>query len=460
MDENRRILIIDDDEGIRETYRGIFMPEKVPDVFSRGRELFGEKINSRLINTCNIIYEPALAENGLQGIRLVKSALSESRPFAVVFIDMKMPGLNGADTSRKIWEIDPDVKIVIVTAYSEYSPEDIIAVTGRDNIFYLRKPFSHEEILQFARALTNEWNLERKRLDLENELKEMNRNLVERVQKQAALMIQSEKMASLGLLAAGVAHEINNPASFINSNLSVAKKYIRKIAAMHGKYEAMESFLKQTGSDTALQILEDMIAFKEENEIKMILTDFEELTDESIEGINRISTIVRDLRNFSRIDETEYEYIDINNAVDSTWNIIQNQFKYNVIFERDYSDLPEFRCYPQKLKQVLMNLLINAGQAIEKKGMIRVSTRMISKGRRESDSLIEICVSDTGCGIPAENLGRLFDPFFTTKPVGKGTGLGLSVAYEIVKAHEGNIKVESEPGKGSVFTVHLPALVR
>ena len=153
MEENRRILVIDDDQGVRETYRGILVDEKEPEMFSMGRELF--TIDSdQPKSPSETTYEVTMAENGIEGIEKVKAAMAENRPFAVAFIDMKMPGINGAETSAKIWEIDYDIRIVIVTAYSDYSPEDIIAVTGRNDIFYLRKPFNHEEIIQFARALT------------------------------------------------------------------------------------------------------------------------------------------------------------------------------------------------------------------------------------------------------------------------------------------------------------------
>ena len=466
MKENRKILVIDDDEGIRETYQGIFTPEPDSDVLSSGMALFGPGAGEKKKPVRQKEYEICLAENGSHGIERVKAAVAEGFPFAVAFIDMKMPGLDGAHTSRQIWEIDPGIKIIIVTAYSEYTPEDIISVTGRDDIFYLRKPFNHEEILQFARALTNEWNLERKRdlleVDLKKaneELEDMNQNLKNKVQKQASMIVQAEKMASVGLLAAGVAHEINNPIAFVNSNLSTAKKYFTKITNLYQEYAGVEAFLEQSGSEKATELLKNLTDFKKENEIDMIMEDLEDLADESLEGINRVKVIVQDLKTFSRIDEAEYKHIDINKAIDTTLNIVKNEIKYKALVEKHYGDFPEIKCYPQKISQVFMNLLINAAQAIDQKGTIKITTRMITKGRREEDRFIEIIISDTGCGIPEENLSKLFDPFFTTKPVGSGTGLGLSIVYEIVKAHEGHIDAVSEPGKGTQFTMLLPAVI-
>lgn len=206
------------------------------------------------------------------------------------------------------------------------------------------------------------------------------------------------------------------------------------------------------------RLLTQVNNIKEENTIDVIMDDLEDLADESIEGVERIKTIVNDLKTFSRIDESEHKHIDINKAIDTTLNIINNELKYKVTIEKNYEKIPKIKCFPQKISQVFMNLLINAGQAIEDTGVIKISTREVSIGRREEDRFIEIIISDTGCGIPAENLTRLFDPFFTTKPVGTGTGRGLSIVYEIIKSHKGNIEVNSKLGEGTQFVIYLPEI--
>ncbi len=443
MKDNKKILIIDDDKGIRKIYQGIL--SAAPEVTTA--------------------YQVALAENGVKGIKLVNAAMSNNRPFAVAFIDMRMPGLNGTETIKQIWEVDPEIKIVLVTGFDEYSPAEIIESIGRDDLFYLRKPFHHEEILQFARALTEEWNLKKNRDFLElsltaanANLEKMNIDLKQKVEKQAALIVQTEKMASVGILAAGVAHEINNPISFINTNLSVVKNYCADITSLFEKYTDLEISLTQANKNNTTKFIEDIKIFKEENDINSIIKDLNELADESIDGVHRVKKIVTDLKIFSRIDETEYKHLDINNSIDTTLNIIWNELKYKVTIEKDYGKLPEIKCFPQKISQVFMNLLINAGQSILKKGVIKISTKIISKGKRETDRFVEIKISDTGIGIPKENISKLFDPFFTTKPVGKGTGLGLSITYEIIKTHNGEIRVTSKPGSGTEFTLQLPAL--
>ncbi|MBF0232337.1 MAG: response regulator [Desulfamplus sp.] len=457
-EENRRILVIDDDQGVRDTYQDIFTPEKESDILHKGATLFGtdpglQKTEPRKKTD----YKLSSAENGTQGVELVKKSIIQNRPFAVAFVDMKMPGFNGAETAKQIWAIDSKIKIVIVTAYSEYTPDDIIAIAGRDDIFYLRKPFNHEEILQFARALTNEWNLEQNRDLLEVQLKtvnealeDINKNLKDKIEKQASMIVQTEKMASVGMLAAGVAHEINNPLSFINSNLSALKRYLKKIDALHKKYDELEIFLRYSGLENAPALINELAIFKMDNKTDLIMADIDELADESLEGIESIKKIVNDLRKFSRIDYADYSLIDINKAIDTTINILWNQIKYKAEIIKNYGRLPEIKCFPQKISQVLMNLILNAAQAIDKQGTITISTE------NQQDGFIRIKIADTGCGIAKEHLNRIFDPFFTTKPVGQGTGLGLSITYEIIKSHNGTIEVSSEPGVGTEMIISLP----
>lgn len=183
--------------------------------------------------------------------------------------------------------------------------------------------------------------------------------------------------------------------------------------------------------------------------IDMILEDGPELIRESLDGADRVRTIVRNLKSFSRIDDAECTSANINECIETTLNIIWNELKYKVKLTKDLGEIPLTKCSPQQLNQIFMNLLINPSQAIEGQGDISVRTW-------NDDEFIYSSVSDTGCGIPESTLSRIFDPFFTTKEVGEGTGLGLSITYDIVKNHHGDIRVESEPGRGSTFTVRIP----
>ncbi len=256
--------------------------------------------------------------------------------------------------------------------------------------------------------------------------------------------VQQEKMASIGQLAAGVAHEINNPIGFVTSNLGTLQKYLGRITEFL-KMQA-EIYPQEVGDDRAVRLAE----IRKQLKIEPVLEDLPSLIAESLDGVERVRKIVQNLKSFSRIDQSDYTMVDINHCLDDTLNIIWNELKYKCTVKKDYGDLPLTKCYPQQLNQVFMNLLVNAGQAIEGQGEIVITTRA-------TETEISIAIADSGGGIPQENLNRIFEPFFTTKEVGKGTGLGLSITYDIVtKKHGGRIEVTSELGKGTTFTVTVP----
>ena len=262
-------------------------------------------------------------------------------------------------------------------------------------------------------------------------------------------ILQQGKMASIGALAAGVAHEINNPMGFIISNLNSLRKYTTRLHEYLGvQSEAIEG-LSQHGNGASEPVLAQVADARRSLKIDYILDDSESLLTESLQGADRVKRIVQDLKSFSRVDATEIVPTDINQIMDSTVNIVWNELKYKATLKKDYGDLPLVPANHGQLGQVFMNILVNAAQAIPEHGEIEVRTW--AEGAR-----IGIAISDTGCGIPDDQIGRLFEPFYTTKEVGKGTGLGLSIAYDIVKKHHGEIEVRSTVGKGTTFTVSLP----
>ena len=257
-------------------------------------------------------------------------------------------------------------------------------------------------------------------------------------------VIQSEKLASIGQMAAGVAHEINNPLAFALSNLGSLEGYLGQIFELLGAYVRAETAL------SGAPALADARALRTRIDFDFLRSDIGALVSESRDGLLRVKRIVQDLRDFSRggVEEV-WQTVDLHAALDSTLNIVHNEVKYKAEIVRRYGDLPEVECMPSRLNQVFLNLLVNAGQAIDGNGTITIST-----GAEQGDAWVSI--ADTGCGIPPENLNRIFDPFFTTKPVGQGTGLGLSVSHSIVRKHGGRIDVESTPEQGTRFTVRLP----
>ena len=258
-------------------------------------------------------------------------------------------------------------------------------------------------------------------------------------------LMQSEKLASIGQLAAGVAHEINNPVGYVFSNFGTLEKYLADLFRVLAAYEEAEGLLAGNPAGAKLA------ALRAEIELDYLKQDVPALMNESREGIKRVRKIVQDLKEFSHVDtKQDWEWTNLHQGIDSTLNIVNNEIKYKAEVVKHYGELPEVQCLPSEINQVFMNLLVNAAHAVDKsRGTITIRT-----GVQGEQVWVEI--EDDGCGIPKENLSRIFDPFFTTKPVGKGTGLGLSLSYGIVQKHGGRLEVDSEPGRGTRFRVTLP----
>ncbi len=277
-------------------------------------------------------------------------------------------------------------------------------------------------------------------LDLKN--REL-RNAYSELQTTQAKIVQQEKMASIGQLAAGVAHEINNPMGFILSNLGTLDKYLSRLIEYSSVLAGVASGLHDIAVD------ERLAAERKRLKIGIIMDDAKKLVAESLDGAERVKVIVQNLKSFSRVDQGQAISADVNECIETTLNIVWNELKYKAAVNKEYGVLPRIWCYPQQLNQVFMNLLVNAAHAIDRQGVITIRT-WVDAGS------IFASIADTGCGIPPKNLTRIFEPFFTTKEVGKGTGLGLSITYDIIKKHNGVINVQSDPGKGTVFTIELP----
>ena len=280
-----------------------------------------------------------------------------------------------------------------------------------------------------------------------HDLTERNQQLAdicEQLKSTQSQLLQQEKMASIGQLAAGVAHEINNPMGFITSNLGTFGKYTERLRSF---IAAVDKEL--VSPDTPPELRERLTVSRMNLKVDFLLEDIPILLAESADGAERVRKIIQDLKGFSRIDTAEYTAVDLNQCLKNTINVIGSDLKSKARLTTEYGDIPNVTCRPQQLNQVFMSLLLNAGQAIECEGEIRVRT-CIDNGN------VFVEIADNGCGIAPENLNRIFEPFFTTRPVGKGTGLGLSISYDIIKKHGGDIFVASEVGKGTTFRVRIP----
>ncbi len=392
-----------------------------------------------------------LAANGKEGLDL----LTKEQP-VVVLLDLYMPVMDGVTFLENIKvECSDPYSVIVLTGRSD--DENIKKCFNLGVSYFLIKPCNVHVLLGMIKSSIKlkEAQLELKEYSVNLEImvddrtkelideKEKLKKAYDELKQSQDIILQQEKLAGLGQLAAGVAHEINNPTGFISSNLYTFSKYIERII---GFIDEQKSVIDSFNVDN---VIEKINKKRKDLKIDYIVKDVKELIGESLEGTHRIKQIVQDLKIFVRKDDGEQEDTNINSCIESSLNIVWNELKYKSTVKKEIGDLPLIKCYPQQLKQVFMNILVNASQAIEERGEIKIKTW------QEKESVF-IAISDTGCGIPKKNLGKLFDPFFTTKAAGIGTGLGMGISYDIIKKHNGDIFVESEVGKGSTFTVTVP----
>ncbi len=277
-------------------------------------------------------------------------------------------------------------------------------------------------------------------LELENSHEALKRAYLD-LQSAQEQLVQTEKMASLGQLVSGIAHEIKNPLNFIYGNTGFLADYTRKLQSLVESFEKFSSISQEDHAEIQRQ--------KEAIHYSFIKDDLKILIDNFTEGARRINTIVTDLRTFSRMDTDTISEVDLHASLEMSLNLLRNQYKNRIDIHKEYGDIPKIQGYSGKLNQVFMNLLSNAFHAVQGRGDVWIRTR-------SNDGAVEIEIEDNGVGIPKENLKRIFEPFFTTKPIGQGTGLGLSISYGIIEQHQGKIHVTSVPQRGSTFTVRLP----
>jgi signal transduction histidine kinase len=402
---DRRILIVDDEDTVR--------------------RLFVTSLSAHY--TC---VEAANAEEALKCL--------ESESFGLVILDVIMPGLSGIEFLRKIVSSFPDVAVIMVSGIDRSQRVlDAIRLGAYD---YLIKPcdldvleFSVGRALELRRSRQYKLDLEIRNVELASRQDEL-----EQLQMQ---MVQSEKMASLGKLAAGVAHELNNPAGFIFGNMSLLSECATGLERLLNCYQTVELPARAQA---------EVSLIKEEIGYDVLMTDLASIVADCLEGAERIRDVVQNLRMFSRLDEAEFKKVDLHEGIDSTIRLLSHFYQSgSITLRRDYAELPLVDCYAGQLNQVWMNLLGNAGQAIAGKGEVCIKTAL-------EDETVVVTISDTGDGIAPEHLNKIFDPFFTTKPVGEGTGLGLSTSFGIIERHGGNIKVESRKGYGTTFVITIP----
>jgi signal transduction histidine kinase len=341
--------------------------------------------------------------------------------FDLVLTDLYLPGEDGRDVLNVM--MGNGTPIIIVTGDQDVKTESEMLSLGAFD--YIRKPIN-EEIL-------------RHRVGLHLKLRE-EQNRVEQTQDQ---LIQSEKLAALGQLAAGVAHEINNPIGFVTSNSNLVKKYAQKITASLAQLET-EAAEDASGGSALL-----IARWKAASKIEKFMDELIEISDESIDGLNRVKDIVKDLKDYAHVGEQKFEPADINKSLTSTVNLLRNEIKYKAEVAMALGELPLVPCLVSQLNQVFVNIIVNACHAIPEFGNLAIESLI------ENDQAL-IRITDDGVGMPKSVVKKIFDPFYTTKAVGKGTGIGLAISKSIIDRHLGTIKVLSEEGKGTTFEIRIP----
>ena len=406
---DRRILIVDDESAIR--------------------NLFAAWLSEN--------YECETAASADEALVILATAT-----YALVISDMMMPGRNGVELLREIRSRYPETAVIMISGVDRpQRVRDALRVGAFD---YLIKPCELDVLtLSVERALERR-SLQRTarsyKAHLENQNEELanSKTALERLQAQ---LVHTEKMASLGQLSAGIAHELNNPAGFVYGNMDILRVYLADLERLLSAYDQVT-----LPPDAAVTIN----SLKTEINYEKLLRDLSSIMSDCREGAQRICDVVKNLRLFSRLDEAELKRVDIHEGLDSTIRLLSRYYSDGrIVLHRDYGELPAVNCYAGQLNQVWMNLLGNAAQAVPDQGEVSIATR------RDGD-WVTIAISDTGTGIAEDQLSRIFDPFFTTKPVGEGTGLGLSISYGIIERHGGTITVTSEVGSGTTFTVRIP----
>jgi signal transduction histidine kinase len=374
-------------------------------------------------------FEVDSAFQGEEGLRRVSSALKDGQPYAVAFVDIRMPpGMDGVETTERLWREDPDLQVVLCSAHSDYSWEAVVQRLGiSQRLLILHKPFNSLEVRQMAHALAEKWELLRRERRRVEELEQANARLRQETEERMRLEVQlaqAQRLEALGRLAAGLAHEVNNPLSFVLGNLNHVSRELGGLAAGRP------------------------------------VEDVEELQDachDALRGCERIKRLVQDVRSFARVSShpTTPVNVDVSEVMQEALAMASITKVPGLRVVKELQPVPPAVADEHGLGQVFLNLLINAAQALKGKvetaeAVIRVALGVHSDGR------VKVEVQDNGPGIAPQHLGRIFEPFFTTKPVGEGTGLGLSICHGIITGFGGELTVESQQSQGTTFRVLLP----
>jgi signal transduction histidine kinase len=461
---------VDDNPAIHEDIKKILDPQRHGDaeLDAMEAELFDDDTPPSI---GRVRFEIESAYQGQEALAMLQASRAAGRPYAVAFVDVRMPpGWDGIETISRLWREDPDLQVVICTAYSDHSWSDIVKrLAPTDGLLILRKPFDGVEIRQMAHALTTKWMLRQqvraRLLDLQDQVhtrtaelertsRELAREAAERQRVENELRL-AQKLDALGKVAAGIAHEIATPVQFVGESVTLLRSAFEGLQRLMGVYRAL--LAEAAAAPGQAHLRETQEAAEREARPDLLEQDIAEGLERTLEGTERITSVVRAMSVFMHPDRREKQPADLNRALSSTLLVARNEYKYVAEVEAQYGELPPVVCHVGDLNQVFLNLIVNAAHAV---APIVTRTRALGRIRvrtwRDGD-FAAIAISDTGEGIPEGIRARVFEPFFTTKEAGKGTGQGLAIARAIVvDRHQGTITFDSTAGQGTTFTVRIP----
>ena len=455
MSERSRILVVDDNEEVHHDFREILRSEREASLATRDeleRVVGGEPI-------ATTPYDLTFVSQGEKAIHLAAQACAAGRAYGVAFVDIRMPpGIDGIETIERLWQIQPELEIVLCTADSDYSWDEISGrLRAGDRLVVLRKPFDPIEVRHLAACLGEKWSRGRRlnlRLrDLEAQIQvEVEARVRERARHEE-MQRRSERLQALGQLAAGIAHEINTPAQFANSNLEYLAEVVPELGKAIVELRACLDGIANGELDVATAC-----SRAARLDVTDVMNDVPKAIADALNGISRISRVVQSVRSHAHLRDREgLVSVDVNEQIRSAVELARSEYKHDADAVVDLDDVPRVLGDPGDLCLAIVNLLINASHAMRdvrastgRRGTLTVTTRL-ERGQ------VEIRVADTGAGIPAAIRDRVFEPFFTTKPLGQGTGQGLSIVRTtIIERHRGSLTFETDEGRGTVFVIRLP----
>lgn len=393
------------------------------------------------------------AENGQQALDIA----SKERP-DIIIADLMMPVMDGSELCRRIKQ-DEQLKetlFIILTAKSGKEDKVKLLNLGADD--FIRKPIGKDELVakvnSFLRIRNLQMTLKNKNKELEKLNSQLNGALNNlqlanlKIKETKDQLLQSEKMAFIGQMTASVAAELEEPVGYVKNNLSVMSNYVTDTKALLSKYEFVTEELARKVNGESDALMADVNQFKKQIDMAFMLSDLDKILEESLDKMRFMERIVKDLNNYARIDDDIEQPVKLNEMLNNILAALPPEEIRDITFEKNFSDLPAFTCYPEKIKQVFTNVLQNAVESIRTSGKIKIETYF-------SDGL-HVRISDNGIGIPKVIQSKIFEPFFTTKEPGKRAGFGLSIVERIVKRHGGDLQLESETGKGTSVTISFP----